>query len=537
MDKFFDCDICPVCNQPPGVNPIHHLASAHSYVERFLPLEHHVEKIKKGRKNDKNTVKPKGKVVKNQPKYSMGNDYLCPEKTENLSNSKKSHNCCICNFSTKRRKDVYEHYAIVHFKRNILAELDGRKSCFYCDKQFLEEMSDHNIVRHLGVTHSMVEKFIDPKNHIKKYSMVKNVINPEKHDLLTTSNTLDVSNTKKPKEYSCFKCNYSASARKRMYGHFATVHFKNEILAQLDGSESCLYCDKLFHKELRVDNIVIHLGVSHSMVEDFISPQYYIKKSKRTKYFQPKKSAVDTSKIPSNEQEYQITPDKIVSVNIDDEKGSNEDDQKPVCCFCDYRTAKRRDLYAHYAWRHFQKQIEENYVEGTKCSICGLHLSGDKWKVLRHIGVTHNVVEEFLDAQYHLKKSSSGEKEKQTFSETSKDKVEAPGDQSFDDYSTVEINVDDLLEDDFSNDSTSRSLLDKLDNIKTEGSSADIPIGDIEVVDNLALVLNTKQERQMEHETSNAIVLSQPLVQALIKEENISVGSEYKHGDIVLEKI
>ena len=418
MAKFSDCEICPICQTPlKSSNAIFHLAATHSYVERFLPLEHHVKKLKKGRKKANRIMKP-GKI----------------------------HSCFKCDFTAASRRCMYAHYAGKHFKAEILALIAGRKVCMFCKKKFHEGMTVSDIVRHIGVAHSVVEDFISSEMHILK----------------KPSSRLDISCKKKQGDHDCFKCKYSTSVRKDMYGHFATVHFKNEILAQLDGSKSCLYCDKQFHEDMRVDSIVRHLGVSHSMVEQFISPEFHIKKAKA-----------------------KMLPEKILA-----------------CCLCDFKTITRQSLYCHYACGHFQKQIEENYGKETTCSICGEHLSGDTWEKLRHIGVTHNFVEEFLDSKYHLKKRDVVVKEKETISETSNDEVEYLGEQSFADFSSGEIYVEDQLEDEDNHESTSETsdLLNEpfnnLKSIKTEDTSID---ENIEIVDHLAFVVNIKQETQTGH--------------------------------------
>ena len=65
----------------------------------------------------------------------------------------------------------------------------------------------------------------------------------------------------------------------------------------------------------------------------------------------------------------------------------------------------RSDLYRHYSLIHFKKQLKQ-FVDKLKCKICGVK-KRDMTELLRHVGSTHDKVDEFLDKKYHVIKEKN----------------------------------------------------------------------------------------------------------------------------------
>ena len=81
-----------------------------------------------------------------------------------------------------------------------------------------------------------------------------------------------------------------------------------------------------------------------------------------------------------------------------------------MCSQCNSSFSKRTYLYSHYAAKHFGDQIKQNYGKWQNkdqvCPLCEKQLRfGDSWKWLKHLGVVHNIVEEFLDEKHHIPKN------------------------------------------------------------------------------------------------------------------------------------
>ena len=453
MSNFSKCEVCPICNKTflMRKQAIGHLASAHSYVEKFLPSQYHVEKgsrpppkrynikkntskrvhkcydnacmysasnrndmyrhyshahfkkeilkefLKKGRKvcmycdkefkskrgslmhigvvhsvvekflSPEHHIKKEvhsqilrhdeGNVEKSQPQYANRGRHLIP-KAENVEKiplaSKELHNkkCYACTFSSGSRKDMYRHYSCVHFKQEILKELGDRKTCMYCNKEFKSKADG---LLHIGVVHSVVEKFLGPEHHIKKGKVEK------------------CQPLQKIPSNRCCACAFSSSSRKTMYGHYSRVHFREEILKELGDRKICLYCDKEFKS--KADGL-LHIGVVHSVVEKFLEHKDHIKK-------------VRTKSKNKNKR------DHLANVHH-------------MCCKCNTSFSNRQFLYSHYATKHFDETIEKKYGKWQTneqiCPICMRMLRVDRWKWIRHIGVTHSVVEDFLDKKHHIPK-------------------------------------------------------------------------------------------------------------------------------------
>ena len=75
---------------------------------------------------------------------------------------------------------------------------------------------------------------------------------------------------------------------------------------------------------------------------------------------------------------------------------------KSMCHFCKKHFQQRNLLYAHYSLDHLSHSLKE-FMNDHTCTLCGNVFSG-KHKLLLHIGVKHNKVEQFLDVSLHIPK-------------------------------------------------------------------------------------------------------------------------------------
>ena len=84
----------------------------------------------------------------------------------------------------------------------------------------------------------------------------------------------------------------------------------------------------------------------------------------------------------------------------------DEVDKTYVCYLCQYRSGSRGDLYAHYSCLHFKEHLLDiigNNPANT-CHICGKQFGGDIMHKIKHIGVTHGLVDNFIDKQHQIAK-------------------------------------------------------------------------------------------------------------------------------------
>ena len=116
--------------------------------------------------------------------------------------------------------------------------------------------------------------------------------------------------------YSCYKCSFSSLAqnRSKMYDHYSNTHFKKEILEKIGNHTSCFICPKPFHQDMRHN--IIHVGVTHSIVEDFLPKKYHIPKKTRGKTIHyAEYCQAGTSEKRS--EEHQILPENKIIPEID----------------------------------------------------------------------------------------------------------------------------------------------------------------------------------------------------------------------------
>ena len=84
--------------------------------------------------------------------------------------------------------------------------------------------------------------------------------------------------------------------------------------------------------------------------------------------------------------------------------------QKSFTCYlCSNSSKSRYYIYYHYAAVHFRKEICDNYPRGSKCPLCNKKLK-DEQSVLSHMGVSHDLVESFLEPRHHIARAKQGEK-------------------------------------------------------------------------------------------------------------------------------
>ena len=325
---------------------IPHIAASHSFVENFLPPEHHVRKLKRGGykrkhqeqqhvKNNSSRVtcisngtfdatnSKEVHVLDESNEGPLTNNSNVTNVTNKITSCASLHKCFICTFSAARRKDMYRHYSCRHFKHRILEELDGRKSCNYCDKEFASMTTD-NIAQHIGVVHMAVEKLLAPAHIIKKNA--------------------EIERTRK--------------------------------------------------KQLKAPNKSL-LEIAYKSNSDHVT-----KKSTACHVTKKSNGCPVTKKNNAGPLTKKSNAGYV----------TNKIRKRYMCSQCNSSFSKRTYLYSHYAAKHFGDQIKQNYGKWQNkdqvCPLCEKQLRfGDSWKWLKHLGVVHNIVEEFLDEKHHIPKN------------------------------------------------------------------------------------------------------------------------------------
>ena len=183
-------------------------------------------------------------------------------------------------------------------------------------------------------------------------------------------------------EQRCGLCGKSGlEGKEGLYRHYAYQHYKSRLFELLgENKKECPFCEHQFEFMAEIPG---HIGYHHSKVEDFLPQHLHVKAS----------SPAQQAHKPSVLSGSQSVPDRTRD--------------KYSCGLCDLKPfVKRSELYRHYSTDHFSRRLNQfiNKKERT-CTICGVVIHKLR-NLLRHVGSTHDKVEEFLDPSLHVSKGS-----------------------------------------------------------------------------------------------------------------------------------
>ena len=267
------------------------------------------------------------------------------------------------------------------------------------------------------------------------------------------------------KGLTCFFCSQylEDSRRSRVYGHYYS-HFKNEIMAS---NSSQTVCDICSIELASVNDLARHLGVKHDKLEQFLPESARIVKTvpkkenndqvKIVKPFPKKENDDDvkivktSSKMINNEQgkmekeasEGDVEKENIYLDESSEEESSDEDTNdnsytpgrrhstskrklrkmnseiREIECFGCSRfldSSPRSRLYEHYVNHIEVEKLLESNTSRSTCDKCGKRFVQPRW-LARHIGLTHDKVEELIpeharfrtiqESEIQLQKSSA----------------------------------------------------------------------------------------------------------------------------------
>ena len=219
------------------------------------------------------------------------------DKRKNIQATSKAQNKCEspasaylqcghCGQQFAKRSLLYGHYSKVHYRKELTTFLSrDSKLCQFCNI-LIRKTSD--MVAHLGCVHNKLDKFLPNRMKIplslkiKKPLSSKNVqIENKTGENLTKSKNRSAYHEKVTRVLAgghvcqlCEDCRHFET-REDLYRHYAGLHYRGRLEERVRGQETCHLCGD----SRRRRNMVLHLGVDHSMVEDFLPEEYHLKKT------------------------------------------------------------------------------------------------------------------------------------------------------------------------------------------------------------------------------------------------------------------
>ena len=283
------CSRCPECGKEMKTTElIRHVGVSHRYLEQITPwpekLGRNYKRKRFSREDEafeyESPIPTRKKLKKSESEE---------EKTGGLW---RCHLCKSKPFVSKSR--LYYHQSLVHFKENLLEMLDDPSKCPECGKT----MNTCDLVRHLGVTHSYLERFIlkppaentrqaEGKQEEREKSSFLEADEEDgelnKDDQSSGGKRITLTHQHKyldTEDSATFLCHICYSQHNKMktfhlkgklYEHYSTVHYKSALEEMFGISKEdtiCPDCQQTKHR------LLTHLGVTHNHVERFLPSMY-----------------------------------------------------------------------------------------------------------------------------------------------------------------------------------------------------------------------------------------------------------------------
>jgi hypothetical protein len=200
--------------------------------------------------------------------------------------------------------------------------------------------------------------------------------------------------------------------------HCANVHFRQQILERVGTPNRCEPCGMDLKSE---DAVIYHFGLTHKLVAKLLKANTSSKARKNafkesTSNEKNKSCSKVAQSITSNNLNISDKLQMDVNQRLPEENnasyGNDSDsdesrEENPSCSKCAKDFKSWHALYMHYAQAHFRHQILKRRGIGQceECNFFMKHEHGVVW----HYGVKHNLIEMFLQPEFHKPKDVSGD--------------------------------------------------------------------------------------------------------------------------------
>ena len=201
--------------------------------------------------------------------------------------------CSLCAFTCFQRKDLKYHYAIKHFQEEILAGIEKNTICGLCG------FKSHNkcqMTMHYATKHEYLKSILVRMNiEIDKCETSKGTGLCVQKDKPTT-NIRKPSNDSSKKLFTdpvkriysqdgssgltrCDLCDYTSKQNCQLRYHYCTVHFREDILKEIEDLQLCVLCGRFETKSAQ--SMVVHYGTKHGFLDTILSQRKKLGKDKK----------------------------------------------------------------------------------------------------------------------------------------------------------------------------------------------------------------------------------------------------------------
>ena len=246
-------------------------------------------------------------LTDNAKKYKIPPKIKPSKKKKAKITQPASFQCQLCQKCYPSRNNLLRHYSACHFKEKLLPFVDAKSlTCLICEKKMAA--MDQSLL-HVGSFHNMLEGLLP--DEVDLPGKKREVSNPN------LGNKCYPDEEKSENEFLCPFCedNCYFDSQRDLYRHYSIVHYQRELQAYAGDSHTCPLCqDKRSGR-----NIIIHLGVDHNLVEQFIPEKNHMEKCKEKN--------LNESEIKSDNAEKEEIRDGDKDKEIDEQIDSKSEEK------------------------------------------------------------------------------------------------------------------------------------------------------------------------------------------------------------------
>ena len=182
-----------------------------------------------------------------------------------------------------------------------------KRKCLICGVRYKKI---YGVIRHVGISHNKVAELLP-----RETQTPKKMINFDR-------------------DYQCHLCLSLHRNRDKLYRHYSSAHFKNELMPHVDTENvKCKICDK---KLIGINETIRHVGAVHEEVEQYLPEQHHVAKV-----------------LTETETETRSERGKDRSTD----GSADQTNEMKSCSLCSFSTKGRCKLYEHYSKVLYKDQM------------------------------------------------------------------------------------------------------------------------------------------------------------------------------------
>ena len=309
--------------------------------------------------------------------------------TEHRKEAKPKFNCKLCPYMATKESSFAHHLSMTHFKKQILEQM--RHDDFICSICGHESEDERRMIVHHGLKHGLNKKLYQ--------------------EALSAEEQVD------PVDQACKICNrnFSGYQRSSLSQHYSLIHFREQIAAQIVDMEVCVHCGYQAESERAMG---LHYGRAHNWVDKLLAalPDKKAETGPKIAGIGDAMEEVDNgSQAKDDDDLNKSSKSKKKDGRISDPDFKLDCDQNLFnanagsmqfrCHICNEflaASSNRSAIYKHFALKHFRDELHATIKNKTECPFCPKALTTNVSDNIKHVGVSHSKVEDYLPKLHHI---------------------------------------------------------------------------------------------------------------------------------------